>query len=55
VIANDTALPGAGIGKLVAPKLLSSAIVSHIGLNPETQKPMMSGELDIHLVPHGRY
>ena len=46
VIANDTALPGAGIGKLVRARVLRSAIVSHIGLNPETQKLMMSGELD---------
>jgi acetate CoA/acetoacetate CoA-transferase alpha subunit len=53
VIANDTALPGAGIGKLVRARVLRSAIVSHIGLNPETQKLMMSGELDVQLVPQG--
>ena len=34
VIANDTAMPGRGIGKLVDAKLLRKAIVSHIGLNP---------------------
>jgi acetate CoA/acetoacetate CoA-transferase alpha subunit len=53
VIANDTAVPGVGIGKLVRAKLLRSAVVSHIGLNPETQKQMMSGELDVQLVPQG--
>jgi acetate CoA/acetoacetate CoA-transferase alpha subunit len=53
VIANDTALPGAGIGKLVRAKLLRKAIVSHIGLNPETQKQMMSGDLEVQLVPQG--
>jgi acetate CoA/acetoacetate CoA-transferase alpha subunit len=53
VIANDTAAPGRGIGKLVAAKLLSKAIVSHIGLNPETQKQMMAGELQVELVPQG--
>jgi acetate CoA/acetoacetate CoA-transferase alpha subunit len=53
VIANDTALPGAGIGKLVRAKLLRSVIVSHIGLNPETQKQMMAGDLDVQLVPQG--
>ena len=37
VIANDTAQPGKGIGKLVEAKLLRKAIVSHIGLNPERQ------------------
>jgi acetate CoA/acetoacetate CoA-transferase alpha subunit len=53
VIANDTASPGVGIGKLVRAKLLRKAIVSHIGLNPETQKQMMSGELEVQLVPQG--
>src|SRR5438128_2155084 len=53
VIANDTALPGTGIGKLVRAKLLCKAIVSHIGLNPETQKQMMSGEVEVQLVPQG--
>jgi len=53
VIANDTAAPGRGIGKLVAAKLLHKAIVSHIGLNPETQRQMMAGELEVELVPQG--
>ena len=35
IIANDTAAPGRGIGKLIAAKLVRKAIVSHIGLNPE--------------------
>jgi acyl CoA:acetate/3-ketoacid CoA transferase beta subunit len=38
VIGNDTALPGRGIGKLVTAGVLHKAIVSHIGLNPETQQ-----------------
>jgi acetate CoA/acetoacetate CoA-transferase alpha subunit len=29
------------------------AIVSHIGLNPETQRQMMAGELEVDLVPQG--
>ena len=45
VIANDTATPGRGIGKLIAAKLARKVVVSHIGLNPETQRQMMSGEL----------
>jgi acetate CoA/acetoacetate CoA-transferase alpha subunit len=53
VIANDTASPGRGIGKLVSAKLLRKAIVSHIGLNPETQKQMLAGELEVELVPQG--
>ena len=38
VIANDTATPGRGIAKLVAARALRKAVVSHIGLNPETQR-----------------
>jgi acetate CoA/acetoacetate CoA-transferase alpha subunit len=53
VIANDTASPNVGIGKLVHAKLLRKAIVSHIGLNPETQQQMLSGELEVELVPQG--
>ncbi len=53
VIANDTATPGRGIGKLVDARLLRKAIVSHIGLNPETQRQMMAGELEVELVPQG--
>jgi acetate CoA/acetoacetate CoA-transferase alpha subunit len=53
VIANDTAMPGKGIGKLVAARLLRRVIASHIGLNPETQRQMMAGELEVQLVPQG--
>jgi acetate CoA/acetoacetate CoA-transferase alpha subunit len=53
VIANDTARPGRGIGKLVAGGVASKAIVSHIGLNPETQQKMIAGELEVELVPQG--
>jgi acetate CoA/acetoacetate CoA-transferase alpha subunit len=53
VIANDTATPGVGIGKLVSAKLIHRAIVSHIGLNPETQRQMIAGEIAVDLVPQG--
>src|SRR5436309_774645 len=53
VIANDTASPGRGIGKLITAKLVRKAIVSHIGLNPETQGQMLGGELEVELVPQG--
>ena len=53
VIANDTALPGVGVGKLVRARLVRKAIVSHIGLNPETQQQMLAGELEVELVPQG--
>ena len=53
VIANDTALPGVGIGKLVTANAVRKVIASHIGLNPETQKKMLAGDLHVELVPQG--
>jgi acetate CoA/acetoacetate CoA-transferase alpha subunit len=53
VIANDTAMPGVGIGKLVTAKLVRKAIVSHIGTNPETQQEMIAGRMQVDLVPQG--
>ncbi len=53
VIANDTALPGRGIGKLVDAGLVSRTIASHIGLNPETQKQMIAGKMAVDLIPQG--
>jgi len=53
VIANDNAVPGRGIGKLVDAGLVASTIASHIGLNPETQKQMIAGKMKVDLVPQG--
>ena len=53
VIANDTAMVGRGIGKLITAQLVRKVIASHIGLNPETQQKMLSGEMEVELVPQG--
>jgi acetate CoA/acetoacetate CoA-transferase alpha subunit len=53
VIANDSALPGVGIGKLVSGNAVRKVIASHIGLNPETQKKMIAGEIEVELIPQG--
>ena len=53
VIANDTAWPGKGIGKLISAGAVVKLIASHIGLNPETQAKMIAGEIDVELVPQG--
>jgi acetate CoA/acetoacetate CoA-transferase alpha subunit len=53
VIANDTAVPGRGIGKLVEAGLVAHTVASHIGLNPETQKQMIAGKMAVDLVPQG--
>src|SRR6516165_716105 len=53
VIANDTAAPGRGIGKLVGARQVRVVIASHIGLNPETQQQMIAGDVIVELVPQG--
>ena len=53
VIANDTARPGVGIGKLIDAKLVRRLITSHIGTNPQTQRQMIRGQLQVDLVPQG--
>jgi acetate CoA/acetoacetate CoA-transferase alpha subunit len=53
LITNDTATPEKGVGKLIVAKLVSKVIASHIGLNPETQRQMNAGELEVELVPQG--
>ncbi|CAO3426944.1 CoA transferase subunit A [Azospirillum doebereinerae] len=53
IIANDTARPHQGIGKLVVEKLVAKVITSHIGLNPDTQKQMIAGDIEVELVPQG--
>jgi len=53
VIANDTAIPGRGIGKLIDAGLVTRAITSHIGLNSETQRQMIAKQMEVDLVPQG--
>lgn len=53
VIANDTARPGLGIGKLIDAGCVRRAIVSHIGTNPATQRQMLDGRIEVELVPQG--
>lgn len=53
LIANDTARPGVGIGKLISAGAVTRLLTSHIGLNPETQAKMLAQEIDVELVPQG--
>ena len=53
VIANDAALPGKGIGKLVDAGLVTRMIASHIGLDPKAQQQMMAQKMAIDLIPQG--
>lgn len=53
VIANDTARPGVGIGKLIDARLVKKVVASHIGTNPETQRQMIAGDIAVDLIPQG--
>jgi len=53
VICNDTARPTFGIGKLIVAKAVAKLKTSHIGTNPETQRQMIAGELEVELCPQG--
>src|ERR1700756_873020 len=53
IIANDNAMPGRGIGKLVDAGLVSRTVASHIGLNPETQRQMIAKQMEVDVVPPG--
>jgi acetate CoA/acetoacetate CoA-transferase alpha subunit len=53
VIANDTAKPSVGIGKLISAKAVRKVIASHIGTNPEMQQQMIAGATEVELVPQG--
>ena len=53
IVANDTAMPGVGIGKLITAGCVARVVTSHIGLNPETQAKMIAGEIEVELVPQG--
>mgnify|MGYP001098323739 CR=1 FL=1 len=53
LICNDTAWPGRGVGHLISAGAVSRLITTHIGLNPETQDMMNTGEINVELVPQG--
>ena len=53
VIANDSGRPGFGIGRLIDAKLVKRLVASHIGTNPETQRQLIAGEMEVELCPQG--
>jgi acetate CoA/acetoacetate CoA-transferase alpha subunit len=53
VITNDTGFPGLGVGKLIQARRVRRLVASHTGANPETQRQMIAGELEVELNPQG--
>lgn len=53
IIANDTAFPDIGHGRLIVEKRVKTVMASHVGTNPETGAQMSSGEMEVNLIPQG--
>ena len=53
IIANDTGTESFGIGRLVAAKMIRRLITTHVGLNPETQRQVIAGEIEAEFCPQG--
>ncbi|MGP1514595.1 MAG: CoA transferase subunit A [Bacteroidales bacterium] len=53
IICNDTSFVEYGSGLLVANGCVKKVIASHIGTNPVTGEKMISGEIDVQLIPQG--
>jgi len=53
LIANDSATPEIGLGKLIANKQVKKVITSYIGMNPVSIEMMNAGEMEIEFVPQG--
>lgn len=53
IICNDTSFVEFGSGYLVANNCVKKVIASHIGTNPITGQKMISGEMEVQLIPQG--
>jgi len=53
IIGNDTAFVETGVGPLITNNRVKKVIATHIGLNPETGRKMIAGEMEVELVPQG--
>ncbi|MGL5630999.1 MAG: acetate CoA-transferase subunit alpha [Azovibrio sp.] len=53
IIGNDTSFVETGVGPLITNNRVKKVIATHIGLNPETGKKMIAGEMEVELVPQG--
>ncbi|HJV46570.1 MAG TPA: CoA transferase subunit A [Bacillota bacterium] len=53
LIANDTAFPEIGLGKLITQQRVKKVIASHIGSNPHAGRLMTEGKLEVEFSPQG--
>ena len=54
-IAVSAGRPDQGLGKLIAAKLVTSLVTTHIGMNPLAREQMFAGELDVEFCPMGTW
>ena len=52
-ISNNAGVDGFGLGKLLVNRQIKKMISSYVGENEEFESQMLSGELDVDLIPQG--
>ncbi|MEZ4720908.1 MAG: CoA transferase subunit A [Flavobacteriales bacterium] len=52
-ISNNAGVDGFGLGVLLANRQVKKMISSYVGENDEFERQMLSGELDVELIPQG--
>src|ERR1041384_3698638 len=52
-ISNNAGVDDFGLGLLLQKKLIKKMIASYVGENAEFERQMLSGELEVELVPQG--
>ncbi|MBW4890777.1 CoA transferase subunit A [Mucilaginibacter sp. HMF5004] len=52
-ISNNAGVDGFGIGMLLANRQVKKMISSYVGENAEFERQLLSGELDVELIPQG--
>ena len=52
-ISNNAGVDGFGIGKLLATRQVKKMISSYVGENEEFERQLLSGELEVELIPQG--
>ena len=55
VISNNIGNSGRGLAILLKNKQISKAYCSYVGGNPDLESQMLSGEVDVELVPQGTF
>ena len=53
VISNNAGVDGIGLGKLLETRQIKKMISSYVGENDEFERQMLSGELEVDLIPQG--